>query len=843
MATEVAAVRRRIIRRPRLTSMLNESSAQIRLLIAPAGYGKTTLAREWLGEPERRDVWYRGGPASADVAALTAGFAEGASEIIQDAGKRMRDRLRATGHPEEDVDILAELFAEDVQDWPSDAWLAFDDYQFAMESVASERFVDLMTQQTPIQMLITSRRRPSWATARRILYGEVLEIDRRALAMEDAEAQAVLGREDQSTAELIARARGWPAVLGLAALTNELEVPEGHLPEALYDYLAQELLQAVDPAIQDALVQLATFPALSLELTSQVLGDQASIALHEGTRIGAFARSDDDFELHPLLRDFLISKLKGQEKREVRVMAENAVALLVSERRWDEAFQVIATLETPDLVSDLIGAALDDLLREGRIQTIAQWLEFAETNHIATPVVDLAESEVAFRQGQYARAETLALAASELLVGSDLNANALIRAGQAAMLDSRDLPALQSFRDARLVARTDHARLEALVGEYFAALELGLRDEAEEGFTLISEIAERGIEMRLRQARVQLVRAARLGGITDALQSAAAVLPLLERVKEPLVVSSFLNAYAHLLALNTRYEEALELSGQAFEYAKQYRLDFVLPHSFLLNALAYSGIREFMRSLREIETAEEEARHSGDVHVALSASALRARIAIHNQDFDTALKYTDIRWERPAAAAMRAELLAHRCLAAACAGDIAGSSVLAGQTRAIPGLGVEATALTACADAIAAVCSDTKDAPEQLGQAFEAVEATGAFDCFVTAARGFPEFVAALVSSREDARPVVQILRDSNDFRLAHQVGLKLDGSRRGPAGRLTPRELEVARLVARGHTNQMIADMLYISPSTVKVHVRHILKKLSARSRAEVAARMATLD
>jgi len=40
-----------------------------------------------------------------------------------------------------------------------------------------------------------------------------------------------------------------------------------------------------------------------------------------------------------------------------------------------------------------------------------------------------------------------------------------------------------------------------------------------------------------------------------------------------------------------------------------------------------------------------------------------------------------------------------------------------------------------------------------------------------------------------------------------------------------------------------MIADMLYISPSTVKVHIRHILEKLSARSRAEVAARMATLD
>ena len=75
MAEEVVATRRRIIPRPRLTKLLDESPARIKLLVAPAGYGKTTLAQQWLEVPERRDVWYRGGPASADVAALAAGIA------------------------------------------------------------------------------------------------------------------------------------------------------------------------------------------------------------------------------------------------------------------------------------------------------------------------------------------------------------------------------------------------------------------------------------------------------------------------------------------------------------------------------------------------------------------------------------------------------------------------------------------------------------------------------------------------------------------------------------------------------------------------------------------------
>ena len=40
--------RRRIIERPRLTRLLDDSPARIKMLIAPAGYGKTTLARQWL---------------------------------------------------------------------------------------------------------------------------------------------------------------------------------------------------------------------------------------------------------------------------------------------------------------------------------------------------------------------------------------------------------------------------------------------------------------------------------------------------------------------------------------------------------------------------------------------------------------------------------------------------------------------------------------------------------------------------------------------------------------------------------------------------------------------------
>ena len=53
---------------------------------------------------------------------------------------------------------------------------------------------------------------------------------------------------------------------------------------------------------------------------------------------------------------------------------------------------------------------------------------------------------------------------------------------------------------------------------------------------------------------------------------------------------------------------------------------------------------------------------------------------------------------------------------------------------------------------------------------------------------------------------------------------------------RLTDRELEILKLVARGRLNREIANDLFISENTVRNHIRNILDKLQMHSRMEAA-------
>src|SRR5438046_2005773 len=192
---EISGGRRHIIERPRLTRLLDETSARVIMLVAPAGYGKTTLARQWLAN--RRFAWFAATSASGDVAGLAAGIARAVSPISGVSTSSVVTRLSGGYGVPHELSELAELQIEEFSSWPKGAWLVIDEYEWLIASGAADEYVRLLLEGPTLNLLLTSRARPSWATARKRIYGDFAVVDRSLLRMDAQEAQQVLAKADR----------------------------------------------------------------------------------------------------------------------------------------------------------------------------------------------------------------------------------------------------------------------------------------------------------------------------------------------------------------------------------------------------------------------------------------------------------------------------------------------------------------------------------------------------------------------------------------------------------------------------------------------------------------------
>ena len=226
-----------IIERPRLLKLLDETEAKIILLVAPAGYGKTTLARQWAAK--KTVAWYRMTTASRDPAVLALALVETLRATGRRGATRIGTRLSASGAPTPSPGVLAQLAIADIEPLAVD-WLVLDDLHALDGAATAQDFLSELVERLGIRLVITTRVRPEWATSRRVIYGEILEIQMASLAMSESEVVAVLGTE-HATQSFLSRAAGWPAIVGLASASDVRDLPDTEAPQRLYDFLAHEV--------------------------------------------------------------------------------------------------------------------------------------------------------------------------------------------------------------------------------------------------------------------------------------------------------------------------------------------------------------------------------------------------------------------------------------------------------------------------------------------------------------------------------------------------------------------------------------------------------------------------
>jgi LuxR family transcriptional regulator, maltose regulon positive regulatory protein len=822
-----------LIERPRLIERIDGSGARIVVLHAPAGYGKTTVARQWAQRRTRQPIWYRCTSASADVAVLATGVAGALSELARGAGPEMLKSLRASSNPSGDVERFVELLVPRLADWPSDAWFVIDDYHYVAMSEAAEAVIEGVALDSPIQLLVISRVRPAWASTRRVLYGEVLDVDHHALSFTRAESARVLGDHAGPFGEL---AQGWPAIVGLAARLDGFSPPPSGLPEELFEFLADELYQGSPAAVQDASLRLAVCPTLDRRSIEVVLGTEDwSDALELCVRLDFLQRDrDGGFELHPLLRSFLIEKIRrsGGDDLEGHVPRKLGHDLL-QQGRWAEVFSLHVRFPRAELFLELLEASVDDLIENGRLETIDRWLEHAATEGVRHPLVDLAGAKLALRRGEHSRAEILATTAAEALEPAHpALANALVTAGQAALLGDDSNAARDLFKRAQATASSRRDRREALLGDFFAAMELEHQDAPD----LLAELEESDhpdAQTTLRLASARLIVSAFGGNIATALDDAAPYIHLLESVDDAYAKSSFLNTLASMSNLTARYGEALQFAHRALGLARELGVSFAVPHAQTNLAMAEMGLRRFSRAARTFREVENRARSFDDAFLEGNARGFRARLLLMRGKSAEALELLPAEPASFHHPGLRAEHHTMRALILATQGALA-EALREGD--ALESRRPESRTLRSWSRAVVHL-QDPSLVPDTPHDAFSLASATGTFDTFVCAYRAYPQLLTDLSLDVSLQPTLAGVLSRANDAALARRVGLTVTEPTPGSEA-LSPRELEVLRLLHEGLSNREIAQSLYISLATVKVHLHHIYGKLGVRNRAQAIVR-----
>jgi DNA-binding CsgD family transcriptional regulator len=407
-------------------------------------------------------------------------------------------------------------------------------------------------------------------------------------------------------------------------------------------------------------------------------------------------------------------------------------------------------------------------------------------------------------------------------------------------LDFLNSDARVHYRQARATAATTDDRRNAIYGDLIVSLDLNSPDAQERLAELLDvDDGSAASDVRIALGRLLIgIRTGNLDGIAELMESTDHVVA---RLTEPHLISSFQFCHAFVAAIQGRYGQAHELARRCEQYAVDVRLPFVVPHAQIVRAMAELGLRHFARCSRILDRVERNTTASKDVLNQVEARLVRARLLLAQGLAEHAIESLADPPKRFPFEGEHGEYLATLALARACASDQRGALKLAREAGKAAQT-VEVQSLTACTRAIVALRCHASDAEGEIGKVAEIILRRGGVDSFVTAYRACPDLLFAMSRTPAYQDTLRTVTEQAHDWNLAKASKLAT-GNRRSESEPVTRREKEVLNLVAQGLTNKEIAQTLFISESTAKVHVRNILRKLGARTRTEAAIRAAETE
>lgn len=880
-----------LVPRARLHEWLTAAEhARLVLVRAPAGFGKTTLMLQWmhhLQAAETATAWLGLSEADNDTGRFLTYLAGALRQI--DPSLDPGPTGDAFGNEASTASLLNLL-----------EWVASRDVPFALfldefEIIRNPAVHDIVRQTLHhlpegSLVLIATRELPQIGVGRLRALRQLVDIGLEDLRFSPDETARFLRHadrlvlDDEDLYRLQRCTEGWVAGLQLAALAltgredgkafiRSLTGSHAHIA----DYLAEDVLARQPEEVRDFLLKTSILERLCGPLCDAVTDrtDGYEMLAHL-ERANLFLVPLDDerrwYRYHNLFAQFLRSRLDRGVRELVAALHRSAAAWLSAQGVSVGAAAHLLAAGDTDEAARLMAGCARDLVKLGRVRTVSEWVE-------ALP------AEALNRHPDLRLAYCWALCARRCYAEAIANLDALPGPGQQESLDPAAHDELLALRPTILLfeGRIEECHQAAVAnlpnvssfGTFgygvlqnvlaFCLTTSGQFDEAE---SLLHHALRSHVKAGTMFATVyakcfqgwgQMVQG-RLGSALEHYRLALA------RAREASPGYSVPGALAATFLADALYErdeldEAERLLSEHFAFIPEgSTLDIVLLAYLTLTRIRFARGQE-AEALHLLEEAEAMGRDRGAARVAATVRLERVRLALQKGDLAAAeatFRTTDDRpvWqtlkgrclpandpESPQVSRLRLQVRrgeAHTALAGL-RSELSRAKASGRHRQALKLRVLTAQALDASGEKRAAL--------RALGEAVQLSAPEGFVRTFVDEGPGVAQLLGELghagcAAASHDGYPSPSYIRQllarfgSGASATSPEDDAGQGGLESAPTEDLTDREISILQMLARGLSNQSLADHLFVSVPTVKFHLHNINRKLGATNRTEAVAK-----
>ena len=859
--------------RPRLLARLNEGlTCPLTLLSAPAGFGKTTLLSQWIATTQLPVAWLSLDEGDNDLARFVAYLIGALETIFPDVGRATRQLLQSPPLPSHEA-LLTPLVNE-IAAIPQPAILVLDDLH-CVDDTSVHRALGFLLDHLPPQfhIIVASRADPMVSLARLRARNQLVELRAGDLRFTNEQAADFLNRSmglNLSAADIALlgqRTEGWIAGLQMAALSMRGRQDLSSFVAAftgdhrfVLDYLTDQVLERQSEQIQRFLLQTSVLDHLSGSLCDAVVdGANSQTILEELERTNVFVVPLDDerrwYRYHHLFADLLRSRLNLLQPNPTMELRRRAAIWFEQAGLAEEAVRYALSAQDHSLATCLIEQVGYELYRRGQVLTMVNWFRTVPEELVRShPHSCLQYAESLGLTGQFQAAETWLNYLEEHI---------------------RNAATYRTQWSGRYTAEQASILLDA-----FRSIIARFRGNLPEAIALSQRALDKVAPNDLRLRGIALLFHAHAhwyagdGSIAHPL-----LLQAIEMNRSSGHIAACLNASHHLAqlyVLHGQLHQAKVIYDQAVEYSEAQTQP-------VLVGIERAGIGDLYREWNELERARtliqeglELAEAGGDIFFLRDCYIARIRLALAQRDGQTALgfiqKAEQIAQRSPLSTDL-AILQAWRARLQLAQGDVPGATYWAQTCGLNPqaeltffdefryltlarvwlaqGNGAQAIELLERLHPFAMNAGRIGRVIEILmlqAQAFDGLGKRAQSLAALAQALQLAEPEGYVRSFLDEGLPIAQLLVELGTHNGASKYSARLVTAfdpialKQPLIEPLTDREIQVLRLVARGCSNQDIADQLVVALGTVKTHLSNIFGKLDAQNRTQAIARARAL-